>query len=61
MRSPVFCGVVCCALLFVQAAPAQESVNYASIGGRVTDATGAAIEARQVTARQIGHQLTSTR
>ena len=59
MRSPVFCGVVCCALLFVQAAPAQESVNYASISGRVTDASGAAIEACQVTARQLDTNLTS--
>ena len=59
MRSPVFCGVVCCALLAVQAAPAQESVNYASISGRVTDASGAAIEACQVTARQLDTNLTS--
>ena len=59
VRSPVFCGVVCCALLAVQAAPAQESVNYASISGRVTDASGAAIEACQVTARQLDTNLTS--
>jgi hypothetical protein len=33
-------------------APAQETVNYASIGGRVTDPTGAVVQGAVVTARQ---------
>jgi len=38
---------------------AQESVNNASVSGRVTDATGAVIEGAQVTARQTDTNLTS--
>jgi hypothetical protein len=33
-------------------ASAQETINYASVSGRVTDATGAVVEGAQVTARQ---------
>jgi hypothetical protein len=40
-------------------ASAQESINHASVSGRVTDQTGAAIGAAQVTARQIGTNLAS--
>jgi hypothetical protein len=43
-------------ILFVACAPpfaaAQENVNYASLGGRITDPTGAAIGNAQVTARK---------
>ncbi len=39
---------------------AQESVNYASIGGRVTDPSGAAVQGAQVTARQPDTNLTAT-
>jgi hypothetical protein len=33
-------------------APAQETINYASIGGRATDAAGAVIEGATATRRQ---------
>jgi hypothetical protein len=39
---------------------AQESVNYASIGGRVVDASGAAIQDAQITARQIETNIANT-
>jgi hypothetical protein len=39
---------------------AQESVNYASIGGLVTDPSGAVVQGAQVTARQIETNLTNT-
>ena len=39
------------ALLVATAAPAQETTNYASLGGRVTDPSGASISNVQVTAR----------
>jgi hypothetical protein len=38
--------------LAVSVCAAQESVNYASIGGRVTDPSGAAVKGAKVTARQ---------
>ncbi len=59
MRSSSTCRAVLFAFLLVPAASAQESVNYASISGRVADATGAVIEDAQVTARQTGTNLTS--
>ncbi|PYT18672.1 MAG: hypothetical protein DMG59_03380 [Acidobacteria bacterium] len=40
-------------------ASAQESINYASVSGRVTDPSGAIIEGAQVSARQTGTNLTS--
>jgi hypothetical protein len=46
--------------LTVAIASAQESVNSASISGRVTDQTGAAVEGAQVTVRQTATNLTST-
>jgi outer membrane receptor protein involved in Fe transport len=42
------------------AAFAQESVNYASIGGRITDPSGAAVEGAQITARHTDTNFTST-
>lgn len=38
----------------------QESVNYASISGRVTDPSSALVEGAQITARQADTNLTST-
>jgi len=38
-------------------APAQESVNYASLGGRITDASGAVVAGTSVTARRDRNQL----
>src|SRR6185369_4961072 len=39
---------------------AQGTINYASIAGRVTDASDAVVEGAQVTARQIETNLTSS-
>ncbi len=39
---------------------AQESVNYASIGGRVSDASGAVVEGAKVIARQTETNLTAS-
>jgi hypothetical protein len=41
-------------------ASAQESINYASVSGRVTDPTGAVIEGVGVMAHQIDTNLAST-
>jgi hypothetical protein len=49
-----------CALLLSSHAPAQETVNYASVGGRVTDPAGAAVEGASVVARQIDTNIAST-
>ena len=41
-----------CALAFAQVANAQQSVDYASVSGRVTDVSGAVMPGAAVTARQ---------
>ena len=41
-------------------ASAQETVNFASVSGRVTDPSGAVVEGASVTARQIDTNATST-
>jgi hypothetical protein len=46
-------------LLMSALAFAQETINHASVSGRVTDPTGAVIQGAQVTARQIDTNLTS--
>jgi Carboxypeptidase regulatory-like domain/TonB dependent receptor len=46
------------ALLAIRAC-AQESIQFASIGGRVTDATGAVIQGAKVTARQVDTNISS--
>jgi Carboxypeptidase regulatory-like domain len=46
--------------LWGTAAFGQESINNASIGGRVADASGAAIDNAQVSARQIDTNVTTT-
>ena len=51
--------VVLCALGAAGITSAQEAVNYASIGGLVTDPSGAVVDGAQVTARQIETNLTS--
>lgn len=53
-------SLVLCAIFAAQAAFAQESMNYASVSGRITDASGAVIEGAQVTARQTDTNLTSS-
>jgi len=41
-------------------ASAQESINHASIGGRLTDATGAVIQGAKVSVRQVDTNTTNT-
>src|SRR6185503_15744325 len=49
-----------CAATAVHFASAQESINYASVSGRVTDPSTAVVEGAQVTARQTDTNVTST-
>ena len=53
VRLSLFSIVITCA------ASAQESINYASVSGRVTDPSGAVVEGAQVTARQTDTNLTN--
>src|SRR4051794_10989411 len=48
------------AALLPRAAPAQESIRDASLGGRVTDPSGAVVVGAEVTARQAETNLTAT-
>jgi len=43
--------LACCAFLNAQRVSAQETINYASVSGRVTDPSGAIVPGAQVTAR----------
>ena len=52
--------ILFCVCLTASLATAQESVNYASIGGVVTDASGAVVQGAQVTARQLETNLASS-
>lgn len=49
-----------CTAAFAQIAVAQETVNSASVSGRVTDPSGAVVAGAQVTARQTDMNLTRT-
>jgi hypothetical protein len=60
LKSPIAFSAVLFAFSVAQVVSAQESVNSASISGRVTDASGAVVEGAQVTARQADTNLTST-
>src|SRR6185295_3996157 len=51
--------VWCCLLAVPGAAAAQETINFASVGGRVTDPTMAVVPGAQVTARQIDTNVTA--
>ena len=48
------------AFLLCSNALAQETVNYASVGGRVTDASGAAVQGARVVGRQVETNIAST-
>src|ERR1700693_3597328 len=54
--------VRCCvlALLVATGAFGQETINYASVSGRVTDPSGAIVEGASVTARQTETNVAST-
>ena len=55
-------AVACGLILLAQSAAAQQSVDLASVGGRVLDATGAVVRGAEVTARHTGtNQPTSAR
>ena len=38
----------------------QETINYASVSGRVTDSSGAVVQGARATARQVGGQIAAT-
>ena len=48
-----------CATLLPRGAVAQETINYASVSGRVTDPSGGVVAGAQVTARQTDTNLTA--
>ena len=48
-----------CVSVFALAAAAQESLNQATVGGRVTDPQGAVVPGATVTARQTETNLTA--
>ncbi len=54
------CRIIFSLALAATLAPAQETVSYASIGGRVSDPSGAPIESVRVVARQLETNLTNT-
>ncbi|MCU1258920.1 MAG: hypothetical protein JWO80_1805 [Bryobacterales bacterium] len=60
MKSSFALRAVLYAFLLAQLASAQESVNYGSISGRVTDASGAVVEDARVTTRQTDTNLASS-
>jgi hypothetical protein len=49
-----------CAVTFAHAAAAQETINYASVSGRVVDASGGVIPGAQVTARHTETNITAS-
>jgi len=51
---------VCCLALLSHSALAQETINYASVTGRVVDASGGVIPGAQVTARQTETNVTAS-
>ncbi|HEU4688188.1 MAG TPA: TonB-dependent receptor [Vicinamibacterales bacterium] len=62
MTASRYCGLIvaaCCVLPPGGIAHAQETINFASIGGRVIDAQGAVIPSARVSARQIETNVTA--
>jgi hypothetical protein len=51
--------VACCAIASARVAHAQETINYASVSGRVIDPQGAAVGGAQVSARQMDTNVTA--
>jgi Carboxypeptidase regulatory-like domain/TonB dependent receptor-like, beta-barrel len=52
-------GLVCAVLACAHASPAQQSVDLASIGGRVVDPSGAVVRGAEVTARHAATNVTA--
>src|SRR5258705_114063 len=50
--------IALCVAASARSAVAQETINYASVSGRVTDPSGAVVAGAQVTARQTDTNLT---
>jgi len=57
MRSATATLFTLCVAVLPLCATAQESINYASLAGRVTDAQGASVAGAEVTARHTGTNL----
>ena len=52
-------GLVCAMLACARSSPAQQSVDLASIGGRVVDPSGAVVRGAEVTARHLDTNVTA--
>ena len=52
-------GLVCALLAGARSSPAQQSVDLASIGGRVVDPSGAVVRGAEVTARHAATNVTA--
>ena len=62
MTASRYCGLIvaaCCVLPPGGIAHAQETINFASISGRVIDAQGAVIPSARVSARQLETNVTA--
>src|SRR5689334_6504494 len=52
-------AIACCAVLAASAARAQETINHASLGGRVLDPQGAVVPGARVYATQVDTDVTT--
>ena len=59
MKSVRVLGLVFALLACARSSPAQQSVDLASIGGRVVDPTGAVVRGAEVTARHVDTNVTA--